>query len=282
MDRHEALHPIEINRALVGTRFGGKLQHVVSIGSTSTAVLEAAAAGAPEGTALVADEQTAGRGRGGHSWHSAPGEGLYVSVLAKPVLPFDRALWISLATGLAAQAAMLEAAGLRADIRWPNDLLLGGRKCGGILVETVAESPAAKAGVRAGESPMRYAVIGIGVNVGHAAFPAELGAQATSLRLSSGEPQSRQALLIALLRHLDRELTNLEDNAPGSVSNSSDSLLQRFGEASTWVRGKRVAVPENGGYTGTTVGLDARGFLLVKADDGTHRTVISGGVRELD
>jgi BirA family transcriptional regulator, biotin operon repressor / biotin---[acetyl-CoA-carboxylase] ligase len=274
------LHPMEVNKALIGTRFGGKLQHVESIGSTSSALLQAAANGAPEGTAIIADEQTAGRGRGGHTWHSAPGDGLYVSVLAKPSLSFDRALWISLATGLAAQAAIKDVTAVVADIRWPNDLLIDGRKCGGILVETVAEPAPNEGPAQAADSPVRYAVIGVGINVDHDTFPPELVGTATSLRLASGQPQNRQALLIALLRHLDHELTRLEQYQHRS-SAAGDSLLERFTRASTWVRGKRVGVPENGGYTGTTAGLDAHGFLLVDLDDGTRRTVLSGGVREL-
>ena len=283
MDPCEIFHPREVNTALIGTRFAGKLRHVPSIGSTSTAMLEAAAAGAPEGSGMVADEQTAGRGRGGHAWHSAPGDGLYVSVIAKPTLSVERALWISLATGLAAQAAIREATGLAIDIRWPNDLLVAGarrenRKCGGILVETVVETAA----VPEENPPVRYAVIGIGINVNHAAFPPELVALATSLRLASGRIQIRQGLLVALLRQLDRELTELEEFAPHSASNGVDPLLERFARASSWVRGKRVHVPEAGGYTGTTAGLDARGFLLVDGSDGTRRTVLSGGVREIE
>jgi BirA family biotin operon repressor/biotin-[acetyl-CoA-carboxylase] ligase len=88
----------------------------------------------------------------------------------------------------------------------------------------------------------------------------------------TGQLQDRTKLLIALLRALDFELTQLEQRQP--------DLLARFSEASTWVRGKRVHVPEQGGYTGLTAGLDSRGFLLVNADDGTTRTVLSGGVRE--
>ena len=89
----------------------------------------------------VADEQTAGRGRAGHRWHSAAGEGLYVSVLVRPPLPMRAALKLSLSTGLAVRAAIRESTGLAADLRWPNDLLLGGRKCGGILVETAVDTP---------------------------------------------------------------------------------------------------------------------------------------------
>jgi BirA family biotin operon repressor/biotin-[acetyl-CoA-carboxylase] ligase len=250
-----------VNRALTGTRFAHRLQHFASVDSTNSLLLAAAAEGAPEGAVYIADEQTAGRGRGGHTWHSSIGDGLYVSVLIRPPLPLREALWISLATGLAAQSAVHEAAGLPIDIRWPNDLLLNEKKCGGILVETSVEGPT-----------LRFAVIGIGININHAKFPPDLADLATSLRIESGGAQSREKLLTALLRALDLELTQLESNAP--------DLLDRFTAASTWVRGKRVHVAEAGGYTGITDSLDAHGFLQVVEDNGTRHTVLSGGVRE--
>lgn len=265
----EVFDTVAVNTALVGTRFGRRLRHFPCVNSTNLTLLEAAAQGAPEGTVFVADEQTAGRGRGGHSWHSVPGDGLYVSVLTKPHLPLSQALRISLATGLATQAAIRETAGLNADLRWPNDVLHAGRKCGGILVETAMDTDRPPG--------LRYAVIGIGINVNHADFPAEIAGVATSLRIESGRKQSRTTLLVALLRALDRELTGLE----ASDSAHGNDLLQRFAASSTWVVGKRVSVPEQGGYTGTTAGLDASGFLQVQSDDGVLRTVLSGGVREL-
>ena len=252
------------NQALIGTRFASKLQHFASVSSTNSLLLEAAAAAAPEGTVYVADEQIAGRGRGGHAWHSAPGEGLYVSALVHPALLLRDALWLSLATGVAAHRAIHETTGIAVDIRWPNDLLLCEKKLGGILVETSAASGP--------NAALHYAVIGIGINVNHANFPDELRSLATSLRLAAGHEVSRQALLIALLRTLDHELTLLETSAP--------DLLARFTTLSTWVLGKRVHIPEQGGYTGRTAGLDERGFLLVDSDDGVRRTVLSGGVRE--
>ena len=259
----------EIRAAVVGTRFAGKVKHLKTVGSTNAMLLEEAAAGTADGTVLVADEQTTGRGRGGHNWHSVVGDGLYVSVLVRLTLPMREALWISLATGLAAQSAIRQATGLAVDIRWPNDLLLGGKKCGGILVETALE-----------DAVLRYAVIGIGVNVNHAAFPEELAALATSLRMESGSEQRRAGLLIALLRALDREMMLLEEISLGEDGLSETTLLRRFAEASSWVRGKRVNVPEQGGYTGVTAGLDEHGFLRVAGDDGVLRTVLSGGVRE--
>ena len=263
-----------VRSALVGTRFARGLQHFASVDSTNTMLLEAAAADAPEGTVFVADEQTAGRGRGGHSWHSSPGDGLYVSILAKPALLLNDALWISLATGLAVQHAIRECTGLIADIRWPNDLLFSGKKCGGILVETAL----ARNQQLEQNTTLRYAVIGVGVNINHPFFSEELASLATSLRLVTGKQLSRSKLLVALLRALDSELTLLEDpTAP-----REKDLLARFTEASSWVRGKRVSVPEQGGYTGVTAGLNERGFLLVASDDGVLRTVLSGGVREME
>ncbi len=269
MSSREELNPVALRAALAGTRFPARLHHFPTAESTNTLLLEAAANGAPEGTIYIADAQTVGRGRGGHTWHSSPGDGLYLSVLAKPVLPLREALWISLATGLAVQSAIRSVTGLDIDIRWPNDLLLPqpygpGKKLGGILVE---------AAVNPGEDALlRYAVIGIGLNINHESFPSELESVATSLRIATSQPQSRNALLIAILGALDLELTQLLTPQP--------DILARFTAASTWVRGKRVRVSEQGGYIGTTAGLNPAGYLLVDADDGTQRTVLSGGVRD--
>lgn len=261
-----------VEAGIAGTKFAGHIAHFPSLGSTNALALEAAQAGARIGV-YVADEQTAGRGRGGHSWHSVAGDGLYVSTLVTPPLPITMAMLLPLATGLAAQSAILEIAGLVADIRWPNDLLLNGRKCGGILVET-----AASAGQNTADAMLRYAVIGIGINLNHLSFPSEIESLATSLRKEGGIAISRDTLLISLLRLLDEEIRRLIRQHRGVLN--GPGLLERFAAASTWVRGKRVRVDEDGGYTGVTAGLDARGFLRVTGDDGVLRTVLSGGVRE--
>ena len=269
----DAIDAGAVERAVELLAVGGPVTWLPVTGSTNQLALEAAQTGARRGI-WVADEQTAGRGRGGHSWHSTRGDGLYVSVLVTPELPLDRALWLSLATGLAAQQAILVTTGIRIDLRWPNDLLCGSRKLGGILVESSVANPPSAATVG-----LRYAVLGIGINVHHRSFPPEIATLATSLRLEGAQNVSRQTLLIAFLRALDRELDELDRENAGLRSGAD--LLMRFGEASTWVRGKRVQVPEEGGYTGVTAGLDSRGFLLVDGDDGVRRTVLSGGVREL-
>lgn len=262
-----------VSRAIELLPIAGPVLWLPVAGSTNQLALEAAQAGARRGV-WVADEQTAGRGRGGHSWHSRRGDGLYVSVLVTPELPLERALWLSLATGLAAQQAILATAGIRIDLRWPNDLLCGPRKLGGILVESSVAQP--QPGKAAG---LRYAVLGIGINVHHQTFPADLGGLATSLEREGAHGVSRHSLLIALLRALDRELDELDREDAGMNGNAG--LLARFEQASSWARGKRVQVPEAGGYTGVTAGLDARGFLLVEDDAGARRTVLSGGVREV-
>jgi BirA family biotin operon repressor/biotin-[acetyl-CoA-carboxylase] ligase len=182
------------------------------------------------------------------------------------------ALWLSLATGLAAQSAIATVTGLKPDIRWPNDLLIGNRKCGGILVETSTISPHSDA-----PAMLRYAVIGVGINVNHQSFPPELEALATSLRRESGKPWAREQILIETLRSLEKEIVLFEAELRGESSESK--LLDRFAASSSWVLGRRVSVDEAGGYTGVTDGLDARGFLRVAGDDGTLHIVLSGGVR---
>jgi BirA family transcriptional regulator, biotin operon repressor / biotin---[acetyl-CoA-carboxylase] ligase len=252
-----------LNAALQGTLFEGKLYHFPVIDSTNAAAIAVAQEGAPAGSVYFANEQTAGRGRGGHIWHSVAGDGMYASVLLRPALAPAEALKISLATGLAAQAAIAETTGLRADIRWPNDLMLDGKKCGGILVDTAATGDAGR---------LRHVVIGVGINVNHDAFPDDLRYLATSLRIESGLTQSVQTLLAALLRALEREMAALE--AGGDV-------LARFTAASSWVRGKRVHIEDAGGYTGITNGLDAHGFLRILTESGAERLLLSGGVREI-
>src|SRR5271170_2023158 len=194
-----------VEEGIAATEFSGRVMHFPSVGSTNALALEAAQAGA-RGGVWVADEQTAGRGRGGHGWHSIPGDGLYLSVLLRPQMALVDALWLSLATGLAAKAAIAAVTGLQPDIRWPNDLLIGEKKCGGILVESSAIPSQSDT-----PTMVRFAVIGIGINVNHRNFPAEIEPSATSLRRESGSPYSRERVLIELLRALDEEIHLLED-----------------------------------------------------------------------
>lgn len=260
-----------LSRSLAGTPFSGKLHHYSTIDSTNNHALREAAAGAPSYSVYLADEQIAGRGRGAHSWHSEPGNGLYVSILLRPKLSAQDSLWISLAAGLAAHDAVAELANVEPDLRWPNDLMIAecgiSKKFGGILVETQTDG-----------DNLRHAVVGIGINLNQTEFPPEIAAVATSVRLATGQEQSREALLLALLLAFHGEMISLETKIPRGAG-----IVPRMESASTWVRGKRVRVIEgedsSNGFEGTTAGLDARGFLLVNTLDG-RRTVVSGSVRE--
>jgi BirA family biotin operon repressor/biotin-[acetyl-CoA-carboxylase] ligase len=147
-------------------------------------------------------------------------------------------------------------------LKWPNDVLIAGKKFCGILTEMNAEA-----------TRVRHVVIGVGINVNHLGFPDELAPLATSLRMATGTEWSRVELCAALLKSLHREYRALLDDPGGR-----DSILKRFQECSSSVQGSAVRVDENGGFEGVTEGLDARGFLKVKTSTGL-RTVLSGTVR---
>ncbi len=169
---------------LAGTVFAGNLHYAPTTASTNSDAMAAARNAAPHGSVYLRDEQLAGRGRGDHGWLSAAGEGLYVSVLLRPQFPAARLPFLPLAAGLAAADAIHAVSGLTVDLRWPNDLLIGPRKTGGILVESQLHSKGLPHAV------VPYAVLGIGINVHQRAFPSDLATPATSLDLGI-EPAHR-------------------------------------------------------------------------------------------
>lgn len=265
----DLLLPEILGPLLRGTIFDHRIHHFYKIGSTNTAAMAAAAKGAPEGSVFLAEEQTAGRGRGAHTWNSAQSMGIYCSVVLRPALPPGDVLVMALAAGLAVRAA-IEQVDSRAqvDLKWPNDGIVQGRKVCGILTEMNAEA-----------TRVRYIVVGIGINVNHTHFPEELQEQATSLRMITGNEWSRVELTAALLKSFEREYRQLTDDG-----DARQSILRRFSEQSSWVRGKQVRVDENGSSVngssieGTTEGLDERGFLQVRTAQGLQK-VLSGTVR---
>jgi BirA family biotin operon repressor/biotin-[acetyl-CoA-carboxylase] ligase len=202
-----------------------------------------AAVGLEPGSVVLADRQTAGQGRHGRRWHSEPTSGIYCSIVLKP------APALTLALGLATADAIKRATGIVCDLRWPNDVMLAGKKVAGILV--------------------RNAIAGIGINVNHTSFPAELASDATSLRLHTGAPVSSTGILLHLLPAID-----------AFVELDTDTILRLFASASTYAAGRRVTVAQPDGIIeGTTAGLDRAGFLIVRKDDGTDTLIVAGGVR---
>ncbi len=216
-----------------------------SIGSTMTVAAKLAREGCEHGTVVVANEQTAGMGRHGHSWHSQRGAGLYVSIVLR--LP-ETVPVVMLALGLAARAAIARASGLQPDLRWPNDVLLHGLKCAGVLAQLEGAA----------------VIAGIGINISQTEFPDEL--EATSLLLA-GAAAAREAVLIALLEAVDHY-----------CHEKPEEIRRLFEAASTYARGRRVRV-EQDGIEGVTHGMDPSGFLIVRGDDGRDIKVLTGGVR---
>ena len=271
----EVLEPM-----IAGTIFAGQVRHFLKIGSTNAAAMCAGAEGVTgdgsqneaqngnRGAVWLAEEQTAGKGRAGHAWKSNPRDGIYCSALMRPKVSPEDVIILSLAAGLAVVEAVHEVTGLWGDLRWPNDVLMGGRKFCGILTELNAEV-----------TRVRYVVVGMGLNVNNTEFPPELEAIATSLYLEAGQRFSRVELVAALLRALDREQAALSVGTGSGVGAARERILRRFEQHSSYCRSCAVAVEEDGGYEGVTRGLDDRGFLRVETAHGT-RTVLSGGVRK--
>jgi len=259
----DLLLPEMIAPLIKGTMFSKHIHHYYKIGSTNSEALQAGANGAPEGSVFLAEEQLAGRGRGAHTWHSAKSTGIYCSVVLRPAMPPADVLLLSLAAGLAVRRAVTEMAPpLTVDLKWPNDLLLGEKKFCGILAEMNSEATC-----------VRHLVVGIGINVNQTKFPVELRDIATSLRIETGTDWSRVELCAALLKSLDREYRTFINDGAGARA----SLLKRFEQQSSSIRGRKVRI-EEGGLEGTTEGLDATGFLQVRAANGLQR-VLSGTIR---
>jgi BirA family biotin operon repressor/biotin-[acetyl-CoA-carboxylase] ligase len=236
---------------------GRRIDWFPSTDSTMSVAAQLARDGCASGTVAGADEQLAGVGRHGHSWHSQTDAGLYVSIVLR--LPVDMGALpvVMLALGIATRQAIAQVTGLEADLRWPNDVMFGETKCAGILAQM--ESGAV--------------VAGIGINVNHTSFPEGIAPTATSLKLQTSRAIPREDLLIALLHEIDVCCRILCDNGP-------DTIFRIFTRVSSYAQGRRVRVDQDGAMIeGVTAGLDPSGFLLVREDNGKKTTILAGGVR---
>lgn len=216
-----------------------------------------AGSGAPHGTTVLAEEQTAGVGRLGRSWHSDAELGIYCSILLR--LPVDPGTLpvINLLLGLATAEAIQKSTQVACDLRWPNDVLIKERKVAGILAQLLEDG---------------VIVAGIGVNVNQTSFPPDLRTPATSLRIESGGYiQSRDNLVINLLEAVDAFSFMLR-------TQGSECIVRAFTSASSYALDRRVLIEEDG-RKGTTAGLDENGFLLVRFDNGGMERIAAGGVR---
>lgn len=263
-----------------GTRFSSVEWHS-KIDSTNTELLDRARRGAPEGMVLIADEQTAGRGRRGRRWTAPPGTSLMMSVLLRPPpgpLPPSRAALVTLAVALAAVDACDRVSGVRPSLKWPNDLVIAGvgphdRKLAGILAESLSA-----------EGELTALVVGMGLNTGWPAVPDELDGIATSLNLESGRPVDRTLLARLILEGLEQRYEGLCRADRGDGMRAASLLEEARRNSATLGRRVRISFDEtsNGGaLEGIASDLDAEGRLMVRDDAGTTRTVSVGDVVHL-
>lgn len=258
--------PIDTAR-LAATRFTD-VRTFEEVGSTNTELLEAARGGAPEGVVMVADHQSAGRGRLGRAWSAAPGTALLASVLLRPRLSVDDLPLVNCAAGLAAADAVESTAGFRPGLKWPNDLVTpgGGAKLAGMLSESTPET---------GGGPAPAVVVGIGVNVAAGAYPAELASTATSCEEVAGGPVDRAELLVAFLEALERRYSALLAGGGAETTLAASA-------ADSATLGRRVRVEMSGTtLEGVATRLAEHGELIVTDDAGQETRVSAGDVVHL-
>ncbi|MEP6947266.1 MAG: biotin--[acetyl-CoA-carboxylase] ligase [Acidobacteriota bacterium] len=233
------------------------------LSSTNTEAIQQAKLGAEEGLCVVADEQTAGRGRHGRSWSSPKGGGLYLSIVLRPKIYNGHLSLITLLTGIAVHDALLEL-GLKPDIKWVNDILVGEKKISGILAET-AETPAGLA-----------VVVGIGVNLTSKGFPDEVAKSSTSIKAETGLSAEAGQVLQILTPQLSKFYEILHE------TDGSSKIVDHWRLRSTYFSGKRVRVTlSDGSFEGETCGLEANGALRVTTAEGNVRIVQAGDVERV-
>lgn len=240
---------------------GRNLLYFDETDSTNTEAKKAAEAGAPHGTLAVADYQSMGKGRRGRSWDAPHGVGIWMSIMCRPRLHPSCASMLTLVAALAVAEGIEKTCGLKAQIKWPNDIVVNGKKVCGILTEMSTELEC-----------INYVVTGIGINANTEEFPEEIREVATSLLLETGTRVRRSEIINAVMQSYEKYYAAFmaHQNMSGLLEEYNGSLANRD-------RQVRVLAPENE-YTGTALGIDEMGELLVRTEDGQVQKVISGEV----
>jgi BirA family biotin operon repressor/biotin-[acetyl-CoA-carboxylase] ligase len=240
---------------------GSTLLRFDSVSSTNDVARELAASGESEGVCVIAREQTAGRGRQGRAWSSPPGEGLYLSLILRPAVSAADSGTITLAAAVAVAETLRVGFHTNADIKWPNDVLVNGRKICGILVEAAIEG-----------DRLQYAVMGIGVNIAQRVFHQEAGNSATSLLLETGQTFLPEQFAQAMLPRIQQWYA--------TALSQPHLLIERWKELSSTAHGCLVSVESpDGSVEGYTRGLTATGALIIEMSTGERREIVSGEVR---
>ncbi len=231
-------------------------------GSTNTAAAELAAKGQREGTVIIADSQTGGRGRRGRSWVSPAGKNLYLSIILRPCMPPRDASILTLMSAVACASALQKISSVAVSIKWPNDLMVADKKLGGILTEMKTDT-----------DHIDYAVIGIGININldSSDMPDDIRHTATSVRLQAGQPQTRTQYAVEIIKSLDYWYAILLKSGKGPVIDSWRRLSSTIGHTVTATSGE-VQV------TGLAEDIDAEGALLLKLEDNSLVKINAGDV----
>jgi len=254
----------QVIRPRLHTRIIGRnLYHFYDVDSTNSFAARLIAHGrkVPEGTVIIAEAQTAGRGRLGRSWHSRREAGLYFSMVLFPKAPPSLAPLFTLATAVAMHNAVERYTGLDIDIKWPNDLLTGQKKICGILSEIQAEVDLVKT-----------MIIGVGLNANHEELPEDIAGRATSLRIASGHIQSRLEILLEFFEEFETIYMDFERKGPRSI-------VDQWTRFSSFANGRKIEIHDGvRKITGITRGLNPLGALKIEQKGGQIEEVYSGDV----
>lgn len=244
-----------------GTRLQYRILYRDCVDSTNTWAKQEAELGAAQGTVMVADMQTAGKGRRGRSWASPSGHSIYMSLILRPDILPEKASMLTLAAGLSVAQAVREDPGLDVRIKWPNDVVISGKKICGILTEMSLQMEC-----------INYVVIGIGINVNQTEFPEELADRATSLCLEKGMSVRRAGVIASVLYHFEQNYALFLEK--GDLSGLQEAYNQILVN-----RNREICVLEPGKeYRGISGGINEKGELMVKREDGTQTAVFAGEV----
>ncbi len=251
----------ELKSCITGNLIGRDIICFEKTDSTNARAKHLAEEGAGEGTLVVAESQNAGKGRRGRRWTSPPGTGIWMSLILRPDIPPSKASMLTLVAALGVSEGIEKAAGIRAEIKWPNDLVINGKKICGILTEMSTELDS-----------IQYVVVGIGINVNMEQFPEELSSTATSLCLESGQRLSRGQILGAVARSFEHYYSEF-------LGKKDLAFLQKPYEERLANLGRPVTVMDPAdSYSGICRGIDREGELLVEREDGRLCRVLSGEV----
>ena len=240
---------------------GCEVKYFDTLDSTNICAKRMAEEGAPNGTLVIADEQTAGRGRCGRAWETPKGTAIAMTLLMRPNLRPEKASMLTLVMGMAVTRAVNELYSLNCQIKWPNDAVVDGKKICGILTEMSTE-----------EDSIRYVVVGIGINVNTESFTPEISDTATSLKLSLGHELKRAPLIGAVLKSFEQYYSRFMEY--GDMTGLMDEYNEMLANRKRQVR----VLDPHGSYEGMALGIDKEGCLLVKREDDSVSAVISGEV----